>query len=157
MTESNCKCNMCQSACKDKPGWFKPGEAEQVAELLALSMPDFFSKYLLVDYFTGELDIFLLSPSVVGADAGEEFPANPRGQCVFYKDGKCSIYSARPFECREYFHEQSHDEISERHEAVAEAWSDHQDQIKELLGREPISQSWSIFDEMGFSSLFNDW
>ena len=32
--EHNCECETCRNACSFKPGWFKPGQAEKVAEHL---------------------------------------------------------------------------------------------------------------------------
>lgn len=137
-----CRCRYCSEACNHKPGWFKPGEAEKVADHLGLSLEDLFKTKLGVDWWEGSgEDIFLLTPALSNMTPGEEYPGDPRGSCVFFEDGLCSIHSVKPFECGEYMHGDSHGEISSRHRSVADLWRDHQDQIETLLGREPQSSS----------------
>lgn len=99
-----------------------------------------------------EGDVFLLSPAVVDGQAGHEFPGDPRGRCVFLtEEGKCSIYPVRPFECAEYIHTDG-PEVNDRHDSVAEDWKPHQEQIRELLGREPESSRFTG----GFGGLFGN-
>ena len=44
-----------------------------------------------------------------------------------------------------------HNEDSDgRHKQVADAWKSKQDQIAELLGHEPMSESFGIFDVFKF-------
>lgn len=146
--ETNCDCTSCQHACEVKPGWFLPGEAERAAALLGLSLQEFFDKHLSVDWFESVPDIFLLAPASSGSDVGGMYHANPKGRCTFFVGGRCSIYEARPFECRAYHHSQ---EIPNgRHEAVAKAWADeqHQAQVANLYGDEPSSSSYSIFEAL---------
>lgn len=75
-------------------------------------------------------------------DPGEEYPANPKGQCVFFQEGKCAIHAAKPHECRMYIHQEPNESVHERHEAVATAWRDNQAQIEELLGRTPYAETY---------------
>lgn len=145
MTDS-CTCDICKSACKYKPGWFKPGEVELVADYLGLTVEKLFETKLGVDWYVGEADIFLLAPAMKNMWAGQEYPGDPRGECVFYKDGLCSIYPIRPFECREYIHTETRTAAQDRHEEVAKAWLEKQEQIEELLDREPESESFGIMD-----------
>lgn len=49
-TKDSCKCESCQAACRQKPGWFLPGEAERVAEYLGISLEDLFRTKLAVDW-----------------------------------------------------------------------------------------------------------
>lgn len=138
---SECSCNVCQNACKYNPGWFLPGEAEKAAEHMGLSLKEFFDKFLVVNWWVGiPDDTYVLSPATVNSSPGREANADPSGRCIFFKEGKCSIHAVKPFECREYIHSQQGNEIYERHEQVAMAWEEHQDQIIELLGREPVSE-----------------
>ena len=135
-TKDSCFCDNCQAACRHKPGWFLPGEVERVAEYLEISLPELFQTKIAVDWWVEEHDIFVLLPALDNEEAGEEFPADPRGICIFFKDGLCEIHPVKPFECREMIHDQLN---QGRHKQVADAWRSHQNQIIELLGREPIS------------------
>lgn len=149
-----CSCSTCQKACTHKPGWFAPGEAEAVATHLGLTLEQLFKQHLMVDWHDDvdgvSGDVFLLSPAVDDETPGEEFPGDPRGRCVFYKDGKCSIHAVKPKECREYVHGDSSTTVRIRHEVIAAEWVEHQQQIKDLLGRKPIS---SEFYGSGFGGL----
>ena len=142
----DCTCDICKSACEHKPGWFMPGEVEKVAEYLDIPLQELFNTKLGVDWWVADEDIFVLAPATTNMDMGTEYPANPKGQCVFYENGLCSIHAVKPFECREFIH--GDDKVGERHEAVANAWQDSQSQIVELLGREPESEEYSLFDSM---------
>jgi len=149
--KESCTCDKCSKACRFKPGWFKPGEAEKAAEYLGLNLADFFAKHLMVDWFEAdgrdeiELDTFVLSPAIVGKKAGSEFPADPHGRCVFFLDGKCIIHTVKPFECREFLHTETSHEVKKRHLDVAKSWSSkkEQDLIRNLLGRNPVAEGWN--------------
>ncbi len=153
-SRESCTCQSCRSACTEKPGWFLPGEAEIAAESLRLSLQEFFAKYLAVDWWEGDPDIFLLSPAVQGGDTGTEFPGDPRGTCVFFEEGRCRIHAAKPHECRMEWHGDQGESYS--HEATAMAWKDHQGQVTELLGREPEASPYyggglfGLLGSMGF-------
>jgi Fe-S-cluster containining protein len=139
-------CGQCVALCRHKPGWFAPGEAEKAAWLMNLPLPEFFERYLLIDWWedhpeTGG-DVFVLSPAVVGHKAGQEFAGDPSGRCVFLTpENRCQIHEAKPQECRDAWCGQDglSSEARARHEAVATAWIPHQAQITELLGEEPIA------------------
>lgn len=152
IVDKECVCSECKSACQSKPGWFMPGEAEKVAEHLGVSFEELFKTKLSVDWWEAgtEIDehVFLLSPTVIGGNPGEEFDSNPNGQCVFYVEGACSIHEVKPFECRELMHD-SWEITHERHLGVAKAWNTDEDQtqVETLLGCEP-------FASLGYSSLF---
>jgi Fe-S-cluster containining protein len=127
-------CDRCRSACDRKPGWFLPGEAEKTAEYLGLSLLELFREHLAVDWWDAVEPVFLLSPAVRGNKAGQEFPGDPTGSCVFFEEGRCRIHRAKPHECA----------VSwcggcppDTHYTTATAWEGHQDQIRGLLGREP--------------------
>lgn len=146
--KQSCFCEECKAACRYKPGWFLPGEAEEVAAHLKISLEELFETKLAVDWWIGtsEPDTFLLSPTVVSNGAGTEFPGNPQGTCIFFKEGLCEIHPVKPFECREMIHGEKD---NSRHGQVADAWRTHQNQIAELLGREPESSNF------GIGGLFN--
>lgn len=153
-TKDSCKCETCKSYCKHRAGWFKPGEAEKAAKLLGLTFREFFNTYLAVDYlYASEKDnlpndIFVLAPATTGTETGKEYPFNPHGKCIFYQRGLCKIHDAKPFECKNTWHEK--DDGENTHIIVGKTWANHQDQIKQLLGREPESASGNLFDAMDF-------
>lgn len=137
-TSNACSCNSCVSACKHKPGWFKPGEAEAAASLVGMPLKEFFDKYLMADFWVNILppDTYVLSPAVED-NAGKVAPFSAFGKCVFLEDDKCSIHEAKPFECKAYDHATSSQASYENHKEAGMAWLGHQDQIKELLGSDP--------------------
>jgi Fe-S-cluster containining protein len=148
-TRESCACRDCRGACERKPGWFLPGEAEKAATHLGLSMQEFFTTYLAVDWWEASDGLpdttFVMSPAVVGNPTGEEFPGNPDGQCVFYQEGRCRIHEVKPHECAQLWCGEPGDVVGPRHLATAKAWADHQDQIVELLGREPAETEFESF------------
>jgi Fe-S-cluster containining protein len=147
---SDCKCDKCQEACKYTPGWFLPNEAEKAAQYLGISLQQFFSRFLGINWWeeNSELDTtFVLAPSIIDMEPGTEYPGDPRGQCIFFKDGLCEIHAVKPFECAQGMHDEP---TNGRHFDVAKAWVSHQPQIKNLLGREPETQEfhgsfWDMF------------
>lgn len=148
----DCQCNKCQGACQNKPGWFLPDEIEKAAKYLNLTVKEFFDKYLGVDWWEAYEKTFILAPAITRMGAGGEYPGNPKGTCVFFKDGKCSIHDVKPYECREHIHTESHEDCVIRHAFVKDQWAnkDAQKKIKDLLGREPQTEEYSWLD-----SLFN--
>ena len=85
---NECICPTCIKACRNKPGWFAPGEAEKAAKLLDLTFQEFFQQYLCIDYYIrydGINNIFLLTPAIKDkrCQPGLESPADPRGECIF--------------------------------------------------------------------------
>lgn len=135
-------CEVCQSACRFKPGWLVPGDAERIADHLGLSLVELFETKLAVDWWEewkGRDDVFLLAPALVGEDAGAEYPGNPKGTCTFYADGLCTIHEVKPFECREYVCDDSYGKTMGRHRSIVEAWVENQEQIETLLGRKPYA------------------
>ena len=141
---NDCSCDICKSACEHKPGWFMPGEVEKVAEHLGIPLQELFDTKLGVDWWAADDNIFVLAPATTSMNTGEEYPANPKGQCIFYENGLCSIHTVKPFECREFIH--GDNGASERHKAVAKAWEDNQAQVVGLLGHEPESEEYGLFD-----------
>jgi len=158
MTKSNahsCQCKTCKAQCKYKPGWFLPNEIESVAAYLKMSLEELFENWLCVDWYEvfADDEMFVLSPGVLYENTGTEFPSDPHGTCVFLDDDNlCTIYPVRPFECRESIHDEDYDLVMKRHREVAEAWKPHIDQIRKLLGREPVASDYEISwaDRCGF-------
>jgi hypothetical protein len=145
----SCDCSTCKGACQSKPGWFKPDEAEKVAEYLGITIRELFNDYLAVDWFQGKGDeIFVLSPATNNCETGSMFSFNPKGRCIFFENDKCKIHPVAPFECKEYFHEQSYKECVDRHKEVANSWIDKESYLENLLGYEPCATEPESFAEM---------
>ena len=135
-------CYKCSGACSVKPGWFLPGEAEKAADFLGVTLEDLFTTKLAVDWWESDHEfpetVFLLAPAMVGETPGEEYPGDPQGTCVFLtEDKRCAIHEVKPHECAAYWHGEDANNIPVRHKRVATEWTEHQDQITKLLGREP--------------------
>lgn len=103
--------------CKSNPGWFAPGEVEAAAALRGLEPDQLVRQFLVIDSI--ELDgerVFVFAPLKLGIDGKPAIPPASRaddlyralrGQCIFYGTaadglGGCTIYEARPTECRRY-------------------------------------------------------
>ena len=144
------------SCCERKPGWLKPGEAEKIAAFLGVSLPDLFRQYLAVDWWVDEPDVFLLSPAIVGHDAGTEMPFVAKGRCAFLtEEGRCRIHSVKPFECGvAWCGDGPVEREGSAHQQAADAWRtpEHQAQITQLLGRPATTSGGSILDLMGLFS-----
>lgn len=158
MEETNkpreCHCDRCVAACKRKPGWFAPGEAEKAAEYLGMTLKEFFDKYLFVDYWSAADNVYLLSPAILGAETGEVAPFSTRGQCVFLnKDDRCSIHPVKPYECRYAMLCEEVKSTGISHEELAYLWDtdESKNQIYELLGRPPSEPE----DDPDISDIFN--
>ncbi len=144
-----CKCIKCADSCTYKPGWFLPDEIREAAEYLSLSEKEFFDKYLGVDWYENSSDdTFVLAPAIIEMYPGEEYPANPRGQCVFFNNGLCDIHSVKPYECKESYHTDTDKLLKRKHLSVAQAWVIYQEKISILLGRDPISEYYSPIETL---------
>jgi Fe-S-cluster containining protein len=144
----SCRCEHCQGACQNKPGWFKPGEAEKAAKSLGLSIKAFFDQYLNVDWAnTDDGHQFVLSPSVVGETPGVEFSKWGMGTCVFFAEGKCRIYGAHPYACRMHHHDHTTEQSEAIQREVATAWDTPEGwkKITALLGHEPLANFYDPF------------
>lgn len=150
---SECACAGCVRACEHTPGRFLPGEAERVAEFRGVTLQQLFEGFLRVNwwYEVSGPDTFLLQPAVVDGRTGWEAPHQRGGRCVFLSDGKCTIHPVKPFECRAYIHTDSYSAIDARSESIAQAWRqpEHQEQIRNLLKRDPEVGDGTIFSWEG--------
>jgi len=149
--ENACMCVNCQSACIQKPGWFRPEQIAPLAERMGLTVKELFDKHLAVDWWvgdslTGGRDVFILSPAVISGQVGDMFPSDPTGTCVWFKEGKCEVHTlGKPNECAFAHHDR---DIEERMRAnrneIVKAWNtkENQQMICTLLGRTPEAKSW---------------
>ena len=131
---TSCQCPTCVSACRSRPGWFLPGEAEKAAELKGMAFVDFFKRYLGIDWWEGTENVLLLAPAICEMLPGTRYPEDPRGACVFLVDGKCDIHEAKPFECRSYVHTDNLAAGMDRRRTIVDAWraEQHQKQCRDL-------------------------
>lgn len=132
-----CSCKTCTEACSWNPGWFLPGEIEQLAKFLDCSVQELFNTYLCADYWIEDVgETYVISPLTVkdqhraGGIASFSRFGSP---CIFLHRGLCSIHEVKPDECRWFDHTRTPKESSKKHESVKEAWKDHQNQIEQLL------------------------
>lgn len=156
VVKTECACDCCQDACRLAPGWFAPGEAGQAAALLGLSVQEFFRQYLAVDFWAADaLDgfVFVLAPANSNNPAGREYRFNPRGQCVFYREGRCLIHAAKPLECALYLHTDSRDDLARRKAELVLLWRQSKE-AEQLLGRRPVAPEPSDEDFFAMHPLF---
>ena len=146
----SCDCDICKNACSFKPGWFKFGEAEQVAKYLNITLEKLFNDYLSVDWYSEQgNDYYVLSPSVTKISPGGMFSYNPKGECVFYQDNKCKIHPVAPYECKAYYHENGFAETNKRHKEIAKEWRGKESYLELLLGCKPYTP-----EPKNFADLF---
>ena len=140
-----CKCNRCKNACKNKPGWFIPEQIPKLLEYFSvLNIRELFKNGFAIDWWVDDNDdILVLAPQIIG-NSNIEYPKNPHGVCVFYKNGICSIHNIKPFECYEYMHSDENRTIEDRKEKIKEEWKESK-LLLEFKG-EIIIDNYSIFD-----------
>ncbi len=83
------KCTGCGQCCTGSPGyvWVSPSEAEAIAEQLKISVEEFIQKY--TRRVGNRLSLL-------------ERRRNNNYDCVFLDGKRCTIYEARPQQCRTY-------------------------------------------------------
>jgi len=142
----DCSCKKCRSACAadvGKPGRFLPDELEKAAAFKGLSVQEFFNTYCGVEgpLHDHEDVFFWITPAIVTMQPGAEYPAYPRGQCIFYKDDKCEIHIVKPYECRETLCCAEDDVLlsEKRQDVLTTHWNliEPQRLVRKLLGRAP--------------------
>ena len=91
------RCRLCGSCCRDLRGNLMPEQldAYRLARFLRERgevefMEDFYTRYTYPDMLEGFFPVFLINT------------VDPDDSCVFLKDGRCSVYEARPRVCRLY-------------------------------------------------------
>lgn len=135
--QESCTCDECVSACRHKPGWFKPGEAEKVAEFLGMSLQQLFNEKLQADYWVGDRyngsgDILNLAPGIVEElEEGRKMTSFfPRGTCVFLKNNLCEIHPVKPFECKATVSCNDSEHQEGCHKEAGMAWNNLKDQAQ---------------------------
>lgn len=83
----NFKCTGCGKCCTGSPGyvWLTDHDIQRIVDKLKISKKDFLQKYTL--YSNGHYSLKDIAPTY---------------DCIFYKNKRCTIYEARPKQCRTY-------------------------------------------------------
>ena len=87
------RCRLCGNCCRNLRGNLMPEQidAYRLARFLRKrGEEDFYTRYTYPDMLEGFFPIFLINT------------VDPDDSCVFLKDGRCSVYEARPRVCRLY-------------------------------------------------------
>jgi len=118
----SCTCAICRACCCRKPGWFEPAQVKSVLKYFkAKGIEAILGKNMFaIDWFVAEKDILVLAPNIVG-NSGIQYPRNPTGQCVFFKEERCQIYEIRPKECAVAMHDDSTVDV---HKEIAMLWKE---------------------------------
>ncbi len=169
--KNDCTCDICKSACLNRPGFSRPEEIEPQAQHLGLSLQEYFNKYLCVDYyfgnnkikvFNGKGAVYILAPARKGEN-NKIAPYIPHGCCIFFDNGGlCDIHAnqdgkiIKPMECRLAHHgidfnERLKKEYDEGRLEIVRSWNNQlaYNMIIDLLGREPqfpTSNSFDLFE-----------
>jgi hypothetical protein len=155
-----CDCDRCRSSCGYKPGWFEPDEIAPLAQVMGLAVQELFAKHLQIDWYENleghDETVFVLSPRLDDEEGGTMFPGDPEGACHWFKEGKCAVHAlGKPSECQRAGHTLERNQTRLNHTAIARAWINHQDMIRDLYGKEPEEGYYegSIFGGL-FGSMF---
>jgi Fe-S-cluster containining protein len=122
--KTECSCPECQSFCSERVGWFIPDEVKGLLEYFESHDVDALLNFgnFAIDWWCGDdQNILILAPNIVG-NGSIQFPFNPKGECIFYKEGRCAIHPVKPFECSRTDHNMTHEEADEQHKWIAEQW-----------------------------------
>ena len=84
------ECQRCGACCRYEPGFvfLSKRDIGRLAEALKTEEKEFIDRYCRVVMYGGERRVSLKEKS--------------NYDCIFWKDGGCLVYSARPFQCRSY-------------------------------------------------------
>jgi uncharacterized protein len=84
------ECQQCGYCCRNEPGYVFLTEEDMQAllKVTELSREEFISQYCKV--------------ADLGFEKRISIKEKPNNDCIFWKEGGCSVYEARPFQCRSY-------------------------------------------------------
>lgn len=96
-----CSCSECKILCHGNTGWFLPEQIAPAADHMGLSIPEFFKKYLIIEYWVGGENV--LAPRRYfqeGQRKARTFDAFEKGRCNLLEEGGCALpLNLRPIEC----------------------------------------------------------
>jgi Fe-S-cluster containining protein len=125
--KTTCTCTHCVNACESKPGWFMPEQIPALLEHFQVKTIKELLPKIGIDFLDHPADgPLVLAPNIVGNNS-HVYPLEPRGVCVFLKEGRCSIHAVKPFECAELLHGDSHMTVGLRHAGIGKAWRGRQE------------------------------
>lgn len=136
----DCQCEICKGYCEHRPGRYAPGEMEKTAAALGLTLQAFFDEHIEVDFWEG----YDMTPDKSYTTVLYPIPKRTNstsnlitgwemfGTCHFFLEGKCSIHSTKPQECRKADHTKT---LHINHKRITQLWNrpQHQQQLSELL------------------------
>jgi Fe-S-cluster containining protein len=95
-----CKCDKCKAPCQTMPGFLVPGDLEQIADYLGVTLTDeFITRNFRVA--SGGTVPYQITDKLHPRPALVLVPdQRPSGDCVFYQSGLCQIHPVAPFGCR---------------------------------------------------------
>lgn len=97
---TECACAICQVGCRTMPGCLAPGDLELIAEHQGRAVDDWGWVASNFRNSTGARVATRIGGEVVVVDVPSIVPAQkPNGECVFYRDKRCSIHDASPSGC----------------------------------------------------------
>ena len=145
-TKESCECIKCKQACTVRPGWFLPGQVDILLNHFnAKSIRELLPHGFAIDWWQDSpKDILVLAPNITG-NLGIQYPGNPQGTCVFFKDEKCAIHKIKPFECSELICGDG-DKVPDRHEEVAKQWKGVHT-LDDITG-DVWTEGFSLFDSL---------
>jgi Fe-S-cluster containining protein len=126
------KCTGCGKCCSGSPGyvWINEQEMTQLAELLKITLEQFIKKYT----------------RLVGNRYSliEMFKGNGIYDCVFLEDNRCTVYQARPTQCKTFpWWPQNLESKKDWHDTAAECEGIHSD--APLVDHEEIEKQLAIY------------
>lgn len=157
---TSCDCAICKGYCQYKPGWFLPEQVEDLCAFIGKSLEEMLGNECVIDYWCGdEENILVLSPNIVGND-DIVAPFNPHGMCVFYCEGKCTIYPTRPFECQVSLHKTNTKRVGQEvHASIASLWGDAHflDVFDVDIPQPSFSDKWNILDSISAQDVVTEY
>jgi len=144
MKKASCSCEKCKSMCLGYPGWFLPGQAKAAATHLGMSLREFFSKYLIVEYWVRGAHVLapkkLLQP--LEKEIAKHIDAYEPSPCRLLGENGCLLdLEHRPIECSTTFNCKSQTGLAWRYgnpvrkrDWIQRQWGKNPAELRELFG-----------------------
>jgi len=92
-----CDCAACNHGCTMGAGFLADEDIKPLAEFLKVTTKELKEKYLDKKHFLNK-DVY--RPKLIRKVNQRTGRRNPYGQCIFFKENKCSIHPVKPLECK---------------------------------------------------------